>query len=290
MKTRKRKIRITATPAIAGKRGWVFCLLGALLLAIATPAKAQCTAENTAFQSGEHVMYDLYFNWKFIWKKVGLASLTTFSTTYQSKPAYRFNLLSVGSKKTDFFFKMRDTLTCITTNRLEPLYFRKGAEEGDRYTVDEVWFSYKDDKCIANQRRMRRGRDTVRARDESEGCMFDMLSILMQARSFDVDDYTVGQKIIFPMATGTKIEDQTLIYRGKKVFKAEGGVKYRCLVFSLVEYKKGKEKEVITFYITDDKNHLPVRLDLYLNFGSAKAFLKEIKGNRHPLTSIVEKK
>ena len=124
---------------------------------------------------------------------------------------------------------------------------------------------------------MRRGRDTVRARDESEGCMFDMLSILMQARSFDVDDYTVGQKIIFPMATGTKIEDQTLIYRGKKVFKAEGGVKYRCLVFSLVEYKKGKEKEVITFYITDDKNHLPVRLDLYLNFGSAKAFLKEIK-------------
>lgn len=190
----------------------------------------------------------------------------------------------------DFFFKMRDTLTCITTNRLEPLYFRKGAEEGDRYTVDEVWFSYKDDKCIANQRRMRRGRDTVRARDESEGCMFDMLSILMQARSFDVDDYTVGQKIIFPMATGTKIEDQTLIYRGKKVFKAEGGVKYRCLVFSLVEYKKGKEKEVITFYITDDKNHLPVRLDLYLNFGSAKAFLKEIKGNRHPLTSIVEKK
>ena len=112
MKTRKTKTRITATPAIAGKRGWVFCLLGALLLTIATPAKAQCTAENTAFQSGEHVMYDLYFNWKFIWKKVGLASLTTFSTTYQSKPAYRFNLLSVGSKKTDFFFKMRDTLTC----------------------------------------------------------------------------------------------------------------------------------------------------------------------------------
>ena len=263
---------------------------GIVCLFTTLPLNAQCPAENKAFKSGEHVMYDLYFNWKFIWVKAGIASLTTNATTYQQKPAFRFNLLSVSSKRVDFFFKMRDTLTCITTNRLEPLYFRKGAEEGDRYTVDEVWFSYKDDKCIANQRRMRRGRDTVRARDESEGCMFDMLSILMQARSFDVDDYTVGQKIIFPMATGTKIEDQTLIYRGKKVFKAEGGVKYRCLVFSLVEYKKGKEKEVITFYITDDKNHLPVRLDLYLNFGSAKAFLKEIKGNRHPLTSIVEKK
>ena len=212
------------------------------------------------------------------------------AVTYQGKPCFRTNLVAATNGMVDFFFKMRDTLTCITTNRLEPLYFRKGAEEGDRYTVDEVWFSYKDDKCIANQRRMRRGRDTVRARDESEGCMFDMLSILMQARSFDVDDYTVGQKIIFPMATGTKIEDQTLIYRGKKVFKAEGGAPSRRPALPPAAYKKGKEKEVITFYITDDKNHLPVRLDLYLNFGSAKAFLKEIKGNRHPLTSIVEKK
>ena len=138
---------------------------------------------------------------------------------------------------------MRDTLTCITTNRLEPLYFRKGAEEGDRYTVDEVWFSYKDDKCIANQRRMRRGRDTVRARDESEGCMFDMLSILMQARSFDVDDYTVGPEDYFAqMATGTKIEDQTLIYRGKKVFKAEGRSEISLPCLSLVEYKREKRK------------------------------------------------
>ena len=50
MKTRKRETRITAAPAITGKRGWVFCLLGALLLTMmSTPAKAQCTAQNTAF-------------------------------------------------------------------------------------------------------------------------------------------------------------------------------------------------------------------------------------------------
>lgn len=77
-------------------------LAGLLCLCSIMPVQAQCVAKNEAFQSGEHVMYDLYFNWKFIWKKVGLASLTTNGTTYHSKPAYRFNLLSVGSKKTDF--------------------------------------------------------------------------------------------------------------------------------------------------------------------------------------------
>ena len=271
MKTRKRKIRITATPAIAGKRGWVFCLLGALLLAIATPAKAQCTAENTAFQSGEHVMYDLYFNWKFIWKKVGLASLTTFSTTYQSKPAYRFNLLSVGSKKTDFFFKMRDTLTCYVSEKLEPLYFRKAAEEGDRYTVDEAWFSYKDGVSNVKQRRIWHNpvRDPQEMEYSDSRCIFDMLSILAQARSYDPADYKIGDRIQFPMATGRKVEEQTLIYRGKEEVKANNDTIYRCLVFSFVEYKKGKEKEVITFFISDDKNHLPIRLDMYLNFGSA---------------------
>ena len=253
------------------------------------PASAQCEAKNDAFQSGEHVMYDLYFNWKFVWVKAGLASLTTNATTYHSQPAYRINLLALGSKRADFFFKMRDTLTCVIGEKLEPRYFRKGAEEGKRYTVDEAWFSYKDGLCLVNQKRTYRDG----AFDESEAsdsrCIYDMLSILAQARSYDPADYKVGDKIKFPMATGRKVEEQTLIYRGKENVKAENGVTYRCLIFSLVEYdKKGKEKEVITFFVTDDLNHLPVRLDLFLNFGSAKAFLNNVTGNRHPLTSIVK--
>ena len=117
--------------AIKWKRLFVLWMVGMCCLGISQSVQAQCAARNEAFQSGEHVMYDLYFNWKFIWKKVGLASLTTNATTYHSEPAFRFNLLSVGSKKTDFFFKMRDTLTCYVSDRLEPLYFRKAAEEGE---------------------------------------------------------------------------------------------------------------------------------------------------------------
>lgn len=75
---------------------------------------------------------------------------------------------------------------------------------------------------------------------------------------------------------------------GKEFKMEESKTKYRCLVFSFVEYEDGKEKEVVTFYITDDKNHLPVRLDMYLRFGSAKAFLTEAKGVRNPQTAIIK--
>ena len=282
-------IEIIRTAVVDARRNLIIGLVALLTGIFALPASAQCEAKNDAFQSGEHVMYDLYFNWKFVWVKAGLASLTTNATTYHSQPAYRINLLALGSKRADFFFKMRDTLTCVIGEKLEPRYFRKGAEEGKRYTVDEAWFSYKDGLCLVNQKRTYRDG----AFDESEAsdsrCIYDMLSILAQARSYDPADYKVGDKIKFPMATGRKVEEQTLIYRGKENVKAENGVTYRCLIFSLVEYdKKGKEKEVITFFITDDLNHLPVRLDLFLNFGSAKAFLNNVTGNRHPLTSIVK--
>lgn len=184
---------------------------------------------------------------------------------------------------------MRDTLTCVIGEKLEPRYFRKGAEEGKRYTVDEAWFSYKDGLCLVNQKRTYRDGAFNESEDSDSRCIYDMLSILAQARSYDPADYKVGDKIKFPMATGRKVEEQTLIYRGKENVKAENGVTYRCLIFSLVEYdKKGKEKEVITFFVTDDLNHLPIRLDLFLNFGSAKAFLNNVTGNRHPLTSIVK--
>ncbi len=266
-----------------------FCLLIAFLFSFESFTYAQCTARNDAFKSGEQVVYDLYFNWKFIWKKVGMASLTTYSTTFQSRPAFRFNLLSVGSKKTDFFFKMRDTLTCFVSDRMEPLYFRKGAEEGDRYTVDEAWFSYRNGVSYVKQKRTWRNGEVNEMEYNDSRCIYDMLSILAQARSYNPEDYKVGDRIRFPMATGRKIEEQILIYRGKKNVEANNDSTYRCLVFSLVEYKKGKEKEVITFYVSDDKNHLPIRLDMYLNFGSAKAFFKGVKGYRHPMTAVVQK-
>lgn len=259
------------------------------LLITYLPMKAQCAVENTAFKSGETLSYDLEFNWKFIWYKVGSANMNTIATTYNGMDVFRTKLISRTSHKADFFFVMRDTLTSIYTRDIVPLYFRKGAEEGKRFTIDEAWFSYQGNKSIVNQRRTYRDGTNNKSKQISNDCVYDMLSILARARSFDASDLNKVHKITFPMTTGRKVEEQTLLYRGKKNFKSNDDRTYRCLVFSLVEYDNNKEKEVITFYVTDDNNHLPVRLDMYLKFGSAKAFLTHVRGNRYPLTSIVKK-
>ena len=251
--------------------------------------RAQEPLENKAFQAGENLEYQLYFNWKFIWIKAGIANLNISEKKYDGKQAFRCHLITTGSKRTDRFFMMRDTLVSYLTPQLVPLYYRKGALEGKRYTVDEIWYSYpKPKRAELKQRYINHRGEISEGVNTPEHYAYDMLSMLLRARSFDATQFQEGQHLQFYMAEGDEVKSGTLVYRGKKKFKMEDtGIVYRCLVFSFVEYEKKKEKEVITFYITDDDNHMPVRLDLYLKFGIAKAFLKKADNLRNPQTSII---
>lgn len=265
-------------------------LLGALLFLSALCASAQCTRQNKAFQAGETLTYDLYFNWKFVWVKAGTAHYKITSSTYNGKSSLRTDLLFQGSKRLNSVFPMKDTLISQMTPELVPLYFRKGATEGKHYTVDEVWYSYLGGKSHVKQKFLNRHGEISNTEHESDECNYDMLSILNVARSFDPTGYKVGHRIHFPMATGTKVEPQTLIYKGVENFKANDDVTYRCLVFSLLDYESKKEKELLRFYVTDDDNHLPIRIDFYLRFGVAKAYYVSGKGLRNEQTSIVKRK
>lgn len=253
-------------------------------------AFAQCGTENTAFQAGEELEYDLFFNWKFIWVSAGTATMDIKQSKWEGKPALKSHLITRTSSRLDRFFMMRDTMLCYTTEDIIPLYFKKGANEGGHYYVDEVWYSYPQGKTHLRQRYLSRHGEVTEKTHDSSKCLYDMMSLLLRARSFRAEDFHKGQKLRLPMADGHKVEDITLIFRGRENFRMKSnGITYRCLVFSLVEYPEGKEKEVITFYISDDDNHIPVRLDLFLRFGVAKAYLSKSKGLRHECTSIVKK-
>lgn len=266
---------------------------------------AQCPTENTAFKAGESLTYDLYFHWKFIWVKCGAAHYTMRSATYKGQPALRNDLLFTSNKRCDAVFTMRDTLISYITPQLVPLYFRKGSLEGKNYTVDEVWYTYPNGKSHVKQRYLSRHGDVHLTHHESDDCNYDMLSILSLARNWSIASTEkkpsertpsplrgkagekvssslqgkVGERVFFPMATGKKVEKQTLVYRGKKDWKANDGKKYHCLVFSLLDYEDTqKDKELLRFYVTDDPHHLPVRIDFYLRFGTAKAYLAKSSG------------
>lgn len=260
-----------------------------MAFAFMAECQSQCKYPNTSFLPGESLHYDLYFNWKFVWVKAGSTHFKVANSTYNGKKALKTDIIFRSNKACDKVFPMKDTLVSYTTEELVPLYFRKGANEGKRYTVDEVWYSYSGGKTIMKQKYLSADGNWLNHQTTSDDCVNDMLNILLLARSYDYSNYKKGQRMHFQMVTGKRLSDQILIYKGKEDFKANDGHTYRCLVFSLLNDKeKSKEKELLRFYITDDDNHLPVRIDFYLKFGTAKAFYLNGTGIRHPMKAVVK--
>lgn len=249
---------------------------------------AQCGIENKAFKSGESLSYDLYFNWHFIWMKVGTASMDTKMTTFEGKEAWKSYLITRGNNKLDKYFVMRDTLLSYCNPDLSPLYFRKGAREGSRYYVDEIWYSYPNSFSQLKKHRIDADGEQHWKTSTYKSCIYDMMSIFLRARNFDASTFKKGEIISMPISDARHLSNSWLEYRGKENFKMnDSKEKFRCLVFSFYEREDGKSHELIRFYITDDQNHIPVRLDLFLSFGSAKAYLKGYKGVRSAMTSKI---
>ena len=266
-----------------------YFLLLCLLAFLPLGAQAQCGIENTSFKSGEFLGYDLYFNWKFVWVKVGTASMSTIQSSYKGQQAYRSSLITRGNDQLDNAFVMRDTLLCYTDMQLSPLYYRKGAREGSRYYVDELWYTYPKGNCHLKKHRLNSHGQHEWKEEEYKDCIYDMMSIFLRARNFDASKLKKGDKIPLPISDARHLSNSWLKYNGITNLKMKNNNdKYRCLVFSFIERENGKNTELIRFYISDDKNHLPVRLDMFLSFGSAKAYLTGFKGLRNPMESKVD--
>ena len=250
---------------------------------------AQCGIDIIAFKSGEELSYDLYYNWKFIWMKVGTAQMDTKMTKFEGKDAWKSYLITRGNSKLDKFFTLRDTLLSYCNPDLSPLYFRKGAVEGDSYYVDELWYSYPNGNCQLKKHRITSSGEHLWQTSTYKNCIFDMMSILLRARNFDASKMKKGDVIPMPISDARRLNNSWLEFRGRENYKMnDTKEKFRCLVFSFYDRENNKSKELIRFWITDDQNHIPVRLDMFLSFGSAKAYLKSYKGIRSPMTAKIK--
>lgn len=268
-------------------------LFSMMFLALQT-LEAQNTIIKTApaFKAGETLKCNLYFNWKFVWVRAGNASLIIRDTLFDGKKAMYMSLLSSTNSRADKFFKMRDTLTTVFTPDMRPLYYRKASEEGKRYYLNQVWYDYSSADSIKISQSYRRDKEEVRTRtDNSATPVYDMMSLLAYARTIDFSSMKEGERLSYPVATGKRIEPQYLVYRGKTVMESDKDIKYNCITVSLVEYdKKGRERSIVNFHVTDDENKLPILLDLTLNFGSAKAKLSSYQGLLYPVMPTASNK
>lgn len=235
-------------------------------LCLATTLHAEATTER--------LDYTLYFNWKFVWIKAGTASLTTRPTTYKGQEAVEATLLASSSGTADNLYYLRDTLTTTVSRKGVPLFFEKHCIEGKDVVWERAWYS----RTQQGQYKVDLRKDYVDGHvreDQWTGSAqpYDLVSIMLHARSLDLDALTVGQRLTFPVVDSKKVLSQTLVYLGRQQMKAEGSGLVECHAFSL-KGSGDEAKEVLRFYLSTAAQHVPVQIDINFRFGSAKAKLR----------------
>ena len=119
-------------------------------------------------------------------------------------------------------------------------------------------------------------------------CVQDVVSAIFYARNIDFNKYKPEDKIPFTMFLDNENYNLYVRYLGKETIKTKYG-RFRAIKFKPLLVKgtifEGGEKMVV--WVSDDGNHLPLRVESPISVGSIKVDMMNYKNLRYPLTSLV---
>jgi hypothetical protein len=243
--------------------------------------QAFCLTENRAIKAGEKLNFRVYYNWSAVWVAAGEANFTTTLATLNGKPTYHI----VGDGKTyksyDWFFKVRDRYeTYMSTETLLPQRFIRKVQEGSTKFSNFVNFDQENRKAYSDNKTF----------DVPE-CVQDVLSAIYYARNIDYSKYRPGATIPFSMFLDNEVYHLYIRYVGKVRITTRYGtfnaIKITPLLIEGTIFKGGEDMVV---YVSDDANHIPLRVDSPIIVGSIKVDMMGYSGLRYPLTALIKKK
>lgn len=205
----------------------------------------------------------------------GNCSYTEEATRYEGADAIQLGIVMSTGRAAGLFYHLKDTMVSIVSPEGNPIFYSKIIHEQSSYAVENAYFSKNSDGysvrlTIAGEYGVYRDRTETNPEK-----IYDMASMLKFSRSIDSSEMVEGDVINLPMVNGDMVVMQHIVHEGKVVIKDAHGRKYNCLKLSVRDYKLGSERETIKVYVTDDSEHIPVRLDIVLG----KCFIKAVLNN-----------
>jgi len=221
--------------------------------------------------------YNLYLGLGPIKIPAGTAHLYDSEVIFEGMQAVRTAMEMSTNPNADKIFVLRDTIESYNTKEGLSLFYKKTVNEGNRHNVETAHYSKDNNRFIVNLDAWDMNTDT-RTNHSTEWRptrIFDMMSMIAFTQKIDTSDRELGSTETLPMVNGSMVVLQYLVYTGNKKIKADDGRTYDCIIISIRDYAKGKERETVKAYVTNDSKHTPVRLDINLATGtSIKALLK----------------
>jgi hypothetical protein len=252
-----------------------------LLITLSLPLRAGddfCGIKNHAFQAGESITFRVYYTLAGVYISAGEATFTVALEDLNGKPVYHVTGSGKNYSFLDNFFKVRDKYeSFIDTSNLQPLKFIRNVSEGSYKKYENISFNKTANTAITNSGVFK-----------TPECVQDVLSTMYYARNIDYDTLQPGDKIPFSMFLDNQVYSMYIRYVGKETIKTKYGkfhaIKIKPLLLKGTIFEGG---EKMTVWISDDANHIPVRVESPISVGSVKVDMMDFRNRRTPLSSLI---
>jgi len=240
-----------------------------------------CGISNNAFQNDEKINYTVFYSVMGFYLNAGNATFTANLEKYAGKPVYHVVGLGSSNPSYDFIFKVRDRYeSYIDTANLQPQKFMRNIDEGGYKQLENVTFNNENNTAT-----------TLKGTMQIPNCSQDVLSSIYYARNIDFNKYRPNDKIPFTMFLDNAVYNLYIKYLGKEKIKTKYGtfnsIKFKPLLVKGTIFDGG---EKMTVWVTDDANHVPIRIESPIAVGAIKVDMMGYSNLRHPLTSLLSQR
>lgn len=232
--------------------------------------------KNEAFKRGEMLTFRLHYGII----DAGEATLSITDETRKLGGRKTFHIVGLGKSKGafDWFFKVRDRYeTYIDEQSIVPWLFVRRVNEGGYKIEQDYIFNHFSKKVDVGGGEMH----------PIEPNMQDMLSAFYAARTFDLSAAKPNQIYSINCFMDKEVWPLKIKFIGRETITTDLGT-FRCLKFRPIVQKGRvfKKEEDLNVWITDDKNHIPIKGQADVLVGSIKMELTKYSGLANSVAKV----
>ena len=240
-----------------------------------------CTPGNTTTQNGEQVSYTVFYSVGGLYLAAGEASFSNKLETVNGSVVYHITGMGSSNASYDKVYRVRDKYeSFIDTATMLPLRFIRNVREGNTKKYENISFNASAGTVVTDS-----GIFKVPA------CVQDVLSTIYYARNIDFSSSARGDKIPLKIFLENELHETYIRYLGKEKLTTRYGnfsaIKFRASLLSGTIFNSG---ENMTVWVSDDRNHIPLRIETAILIGRIKVDLNGAENLRYPLKGLKTKK
>ena len=262
------------------------CFTLALVLAFTFPVANTKDADTfkyrkvniTSFTHGEKIEFRVHYG--LINAANIVFEVTPTAVEKQERNCYNIKAEGKTLKSFDWAFKVRDRFeTFVDKEWLAPVSYTKSVQEDKYLDNDLVNFKHNKKKLYG-----------VKGVLDMPEYTHDVISAIYYVRNLDFSKSKVGDKFPLDVYLDNQIYNLGFKYDGKETLDTDlGKVKCIKLVPTLVVDRVFKDKDDMTVWISDDDNHLPIRVKAKIMVGSIKVDITKYSGLKNEFKALVKK-